>query len=101
MATSASIRSEDLQLDQIAKLKHQLATTGEQLERAQSFVFDLRCAVARRNGKGLWVREKDKSGMRSAIWGEKDGLGASAWIRVSLRTLSIRFSLVAYCRSRC
>jgi hypothetical protein len=36
--------------DEIAYLKHQLAFAETRLERAESFVFDLRCLAAKKNG---------------------------------------------------
>lgn len=69
--------------DEIATLKFRLATAENRLERAQSFVFDLRCLGARKDGRGLWVRERDRSGMRAGAWGETEGLGPWNLIKVS------------------
>jgi hypothetical protein len=68
---------------EIAHLKHLLAIAEERLERAQSFVFDLRCLAARKEGKGIWMRERDSSGMKAGIWDEKEALGSWILIKVS------------------
>jgi hypothetical protein len=57
----------------IAHLEQQLATAEERLEKAQSFVFDLRCLAARKEGRGIWMRERDSSGMRTGIWTRRKG----------------------------
>jgi hypothetical protein len=76
----------------IAHLKQQLATAEERLERAQSFVFDLRCLAARKEGRGIWIRERDSSGMRAGIWDEKEGLGS--WILIKVSSTLILFLLL-------
>lgn len=75
-------------LDQTAKieqLEKKLATAEKRLGEVQTFVFGLRCAAARKVKRAMWVREKDRSGLRYAVWGEKkEDLGAHVLIKVSL-----------------
>jgi hypothetical protein len=68
--------------DEIVSLKAELALARSRLERADSFVFDLRCLAAKKRGRVLWVRERDKSGLREA-YGETDGLGDWTLLAVS------------------
>jgi hypothetical protein len=71
------------QVLEITQLRQQLATAEKRLDRAQSFVFELRCLVASKDGKGIWMREKDRSGLKAAIWEDKSDLGAWVLIKVS------------------
>jgi hypothetical protein len=73
--------------DEIVSLKYRLALAEERLEQAQSFVFDLRCLAARKEGRGLWIREGDRSGMRAAVWIEEERLGPFSLIKVSSTSL--------------
>lgn len=66
-----------------AELQRQLATANERLERAQSVIFALHCSVARKDERGLWMREKDRSGLRAAVWEETEDLGDWQYIKVS------------------
>lgn len=68
---------------EIARLRKQLEEAEERLELAQSLVFNLRCTAARKEGRGLWMRDNDKSGLREAVWKEKQDLGAWVLLKVS------------------
>jgi hypothetical protein len=77
--------------DEIVYLKHQLAVAETRLERAESFVFDLRCLAAKKSGRALWMREGDGSGLRGAHEGSA-GLGG--WKELNVR-INLQFTLLS------
>jgi hypothetical protein len=80
--------------EEIASLKHQLALAQNRLDRAESFVFDLRCRAAKKVGKALWMREGDGSGLREA-YGDMEDLGdwTMLAVRSTVEALLFLFSL--------
>jgi hypothetical protein len=70
--------------DEIVHLKRQLVIAEERLERAQRLFLHLRCLAARKGQRGFWMRDRDQSGLRSTLWGEKDGLGSWILVKVNL-----------------
>jgi hypothetical protein len=68
--------------NEVAFLKAQLALAQTRLERAEVFVFDLRCLAAKGGGRSLWIREGDESSLREAYEGSA-GLGG--WKELDVR----------------
>lgn len=81
-------------MEEIDDLKRQLAIAAKRLEQAQSFIFDLRCLAAKREERGLWVRERDRSGINAAVWGENEGLGSWVSIKVCRRRSPLSWLLL-------
>jgi hypothetical protein len=71
-------------LDEIAFLKAQLTLAQTRLERAESFIFDLRCLTAKEKGRALWTRERDGSGLREAY---DDLAGLGSWSMLAVRMI--------------
>jgi hypothetical protein len=78
---TTSIAQDD---EYVASLRAQLSIAQSRLERAELFVYDLRCLAAKKNGRAFWVQERDASGLRRAYGGVE---GGGHWEMIKVRAL--------------